>query len=160
MRTNVAALIAGLFVLAFAPAALAQSTAQPVITGYLTTSGCPAGQTSCFVQFGAAGPSGATVITNPLGVTSTQIGSTVTTHGTFQAALAASASRKGCLIVNSSADTEYVFFGATGSATTSNAAPVAAGGAVSCVSGGIVLQDNIAISSQNTDGATYVVVSQ
>lgn len=41
--------------------ALAQSTAQSVVTGYLSTS-CPAGQTVCFVQYGAGG--GSTVAAN------------------------------------------------------------------------------------------------
>ena len=34
----------------------AQSTATPVIPGYLTTSGCPSGYTSCFSQYGAVPP--------------------------------------------------------------------------------------------------------
>lgn len=106
------------------------------------------------------GGSGGATITQPLGVTTTQTGSTVTTHAVFQAALAASATRKGCLIQNTSADIEYIFFGATASATTSNTLQVAAGGSISCVTGGVVLQDNVAISSKTTDGATYVVTSQ
>jgi hypothetical protein len=36
--------------------ASAQSTAQPSQMGYLSTSGCPAGQTVCFVQYGPAIP--------------------------------------------------------------------------------------------------------
>lgn len=47
----------------------AQSTAMPVVSGYLSTSGCPAGQTTCFVQYGpsssgsnpAAAPTGGSV---------------------------------------------------------------------------------------------------
>lgn len=150
-------LLAGLIGICAPSWALAQSTATPVVTGYLTTSGCPVGQTACFVQYGAAGASS---VTQPLGVTSTQIGSTVTTHLTFQSALASSATRKGCLFVNTSADTEYVFFGATGSATTAASIPVVGKGSVSCNGGGIVLTDNVAVTSANTDGATYVVVSQ
>ena len=103
-----------------------------------------------------------TVTTTPLALTTTPTGSTVTTHGTFQSALASSATRKGCLLQNTSADTEYVFFGATGSATTSNSFQVSPnGGTINCAtqSGG-VLTDNIAITSKTTDGATYVVASQ
>lgn len=94
------------------------------------------------------------------GHTTTQTGSTVTTHGTFQAALASSASRKGCMVQNTSADVEYVFFGATGSATTSNSFQLAAGQSISCNAGTTVLTDNVAISSKVTDGATYAVASQ
>lgn len=47
--------------LALAPAAaLAQSTAEPVVPGYLTTIGCRPGFLSCFVPYGPSGPSGAT----------------------------------------------------------------------------------------------------
>ena len=154
--------IALILALLFAPTlAFGQSTATPVVTGYLTTSGCPTGQTVCFVQYGSGGgapPSNVTTI--PLGATSTQIGSTVTTHLTFQSALAAAAGRRGCLFVNTSADKMWVYFGATGSATTSNAIPLPAGQNVSCNAGGIVLTDNVAVTSNATDGATYVVVSQ
>jgi len=93
--------------------------------------------------------------------TTTQAGGTITTHGVFQSALASSATRKGCLLQNTSSETEYVFFGATGSATTSNAFQVAAGNSVSCASpGGLVLTDNIAITSITTDGVKFVVSSQ
>ncbi len=105
----------------------------------------------------------------PTGVTTTPVGGTVTTHGTFQTALASSGTRKGCLVQNTSTDIEYVFFGANGSATTATslalgAASVAGGqgGAISCSVGGLnVATDNIAITSKTADGsATYVVYSQ
>lgn len=100
------------------------------------------------------------LVANP-GYTSTQIGSTVTTHLTFQSALASSSTRHGCLFVNTSADKMWVFFGATGSATTSNAIPLSAGQNISCgLTGGGVATDNMAVTSNATDGATYVVVSQ
>jgi hypothetical protein len=51
MRSFLIALAA----LLFAVPAFAQSTAAPVVTGYLSTVGCPYGQTTCFVQFGAGG---------------------------------------------------------------------------------------------------------
>lgn len=40
---------------------LAQSTAAQVVPGYLTTSGCPSGQTVCFVQYGTTSGPGGTV---------------------------------------------------------------------------------------------------
>lgn len=47
--------------------AFAQSTAQPVVTGYLSSS-CPSGQTVCFVQYGSGGGgSGGTVTQGPQG---------------------------------------------------------------------------------------------
>ena len=96
----------------------------------------------------------------PANYTTTQTGSTVTTHLTFQTALASNASRHGCTITNTSTDTEYVFFGANGSATTSNSLPVAAGGQATCFDGSALGNDNVAITSKTTDGATYVVTSR
>ncbi len=57
-------IIAGILALTLSDAALAQSTATPVVTGYLTSSGCPAGQTTCFVQFGSSGGGGTVTCTN------------------------------------------------------------------------------------------------
>lgn len=102
------------------------------------------------------------------GATSTLAGGTVTTHNVFQQALAANAARKGCLIQNQSTDVEYVFFGATGSATETTSFALgpasvtgSAGGSVSCNFPGVVLTDNIAITSKTADGsATYVVSAQ
>lgn len=44
--------------------ALAQSTAQPVLPGFLTTTGCPSGSTVCYLPYS---------VTNPLPVTSSPI---------------------------------------------------------------------------------------
>lgn len=95
------------------------------------------------------------------GLNTTQVAGTITTHGTFQQALAAKDTRNGCLIQNTSADDEYVFFGPTASATTAKSFKIAAGNAISCAIGGIAdAKDNIAITSGATDGATYVLASQ
>lgn len=52
-------LFAALVALGLAGTASAQNTAQPVITGYLTTSGCPStALTPCFVQYGVGGGGG------------------------------------------------------------------------------------------------------
>ena len=91
---------------------------------------------------------------------STQTGGSITTHLTFQSVAASNTARKGCLLVNTSSDTELVYFGTTGSATSSNTIPVVAGGNISCWTGNIVLTDNIAVTSLTTDGATYVLVIQ
>ncbi len=96
------------------------------------------------------------------GVTSTSGSSTVTTGGTFQSALASNANRKGCLIQNPATATEnlFVFFGATGSATTATSFSLPAGAAMSCATGaGFVLTDNVAITGATT-GHAYILVSQ
>lgn len=95
------------------------------------------------------------------GATTTQTGTTVTTGGTFQSALASSGTRKGCGIFNPPDATEflYVFFGATGSATTSNAIKLAAGQSVSCGAPGIVLTDNVAVTATTT-GHAFQVTAQ
>lgn len=57
MRKLICSILAGAALLV-AGCANAQSSAQPVVTGYLTTSGCTSGVTTCFVQYGAGGGGG------------------------------------------------------------------------------------------------------
>ena len=95
------------------------------------------------------------------GASSTQTGTTVTTHLVWQTALATSATRKGCMIQNNSTDKMWVFFGANGSATSSNSIALLAGQSLNCgTPNGAVANDNIAITSNAVDAAAYVVVSQ
>jgi hypothetical protein len=96
----------------------------------------------------------------PSTATSTQAATTLGSAGTFSSVLASNTSRKGCLVENTSAENEWVYFGATGSATTSNSLKVAAGYAVNCSSGPIVASDNIAVAGSVSSGDTVVVVSQ
>jgi hypothetical protein len=93
-------------------------------------------------------------------LTSTPAALTITTAGTFQSVLAANVNRHGCTIQNTSADTEYVFFGANASATTSNALQLSPGASVSCAGNGVVLTDNVSMTSKVTNGATAVLVWQ
>lgn len=96
----------------------------------------------------------------PQAVTSTTANGAVTAANAFQSALAASPSRKGCAIYNTSANSEMIFLGSPASATTARGIPLPAGGAFNCGSfQGIVLTDQISITSA-TAGSTYVVVSQ
>ncbi|WP_293875547.1 hypothetical protein [Sphingomonas sp. UBA978] len=96
----------------------------------------------------------------PQRATSTTTNGSVATANTFQSALAANATRKGCAIYNNSANAELIFLGAPGSATAANAIPLPAGGAFNCGSfQGIVLTDQISITSA-TVASTFVVVSQ
>lgn len=109
---------------------------------------------------GIGGAHAQTVNTRPYGVTSTVTNGTLTTAGTFQSILAASTARNGCLIFNNNAsDYILVFFGANGSATTSNSIKLLPGQFISCISGGVVLQDNVSATGQNNSD-TYIVVSQ
>jgi hypothetical protein len=96
----------------------------------------------------------------PSTATSTQAATTLGSAGTFSSVLASNTSRKGCLVENTSAENEWVYFGATGSATTANSLKVAAGYAVNCSSGPIVASDNIAVAGSVSSGDTVVVVSQ
>lgn len=77
----------------------AQSTATPVVTGYLSTSGCPSGQTSCFVQYGSTGPPSSVTVT-PASVTGGVTGPTV---GTSSAQALAAGLRIALAIQNVSA---------------------------------------------------------
>lgn len=94
--------------------------------------------------------------------TTTATGGTVTTGGTWQSILAASATRNGCLIQNQSSVTEYVWPGTPGSAPASaglnaggtGAIAVAAGGNITCGALGITISDQISMTSLTT-GASY-----
>jgi hypothetical protein len=95
----------------------AQSTAQPVLPGILTTSGCPPGYTSCFIPYSNS---------NPLPVTATVAPTYYATYATTQVALtsgaatslvAARASRGFLMICNTS--TTDVYLGFTSGVTTS-----------------------------------------
>lgn len=102
-----------------------------------------------------------TVVTTPTGATSTMAGGTTSsTAGTFAVVLPASATRKGCLIQNTSASVLYVYLGAAASATTANSLQVSAGGSFGCQPpGGIVVQDAIAVASAGAS-STYVTAAQ
>jgi hypothetical protein len=102
-----------------------------------------------------------TVVTTAAGVTTTQVGGTTSaTAGTFISALAASSTRKGCLVQNTSGSVMYVYLGLTASATITNSLQVSAGGSFGCTPpGGIVVQDNIAVASAGVSAA-YVVAAQ
>jgi len=94
--------------------------------------------------------------------TATNASSTITTGGAFQSALASNGARKGCLIQNpiSATETLYVYFGATGSATTANSITLGPGAAVSCAVGGLgVATDNVAVEAATT-GHAFVEMSQ
>lgn len=100
------------------------------------------------------------VVTQPAQTVSQNSSSTITTTNTFQSVFAAVTSSRGrssCLIQNNGSHVMYVFFGPIANATT--AASVAlnpgtanvAGDAVSCVSGGIVLTDQVSITGTSGD---------
>lgn len=61
MRRLIYGLLALLFI---STPAFSQSTAQPVVTGYLSASGCPGNQNPCFIQYGSSGGTGGTVTAN------------------------------------------------------------------------------------------------
>lgn len=75
--------------------AAAQPTAAPVVPGYLATSGCPSGQTTCFVQFGSVVP------VSPTAPSATPVaGAAVAVATGTTAVTAVNANAKGCIIVN------------------------------------------------------------
>ena len=85
--------------------------------------------------------------------------STIASTNVFQVALAApSGQRNGCTIQNTGTHVEYVYFGATASATTSNSYQVNPGQMIYCNAGNVVLQDIINITGTSGDG--YIVTSQ
>ena len=92
----------------------------------------------------------------------TNASGTVTTGGSFQAALAASPTRKGCLIQNPVTATEplYVYFG-SGTPTATNSIGLNQGGVATCAigNGSYVAPDAIQLMAATT-GHPYVLNSQ
>lgn len=100
-----------------------------------------------------------TITTAPGPVTTTTTNSTVSVTNTFQAALAASGTRKACLLQNTGTHVEYVYYGTIGSATTSNAFQINPGQTISCATtNGLVLTDAVNITGTAGDG--YIVTNQ
>lgn len=108
------------------------------------------------------------VVTSPSQAGSANVSSTVTSTSVFQLIIDRPASgrpRQGCLIQNNGSNNEYVFFGPTASATTSNSFVLVPpstgvqGGSISCASfAGGVLQDQVSVSG--TSGDAFVAAYQ
>lgn len=87
---------------------------------------------------------------------STNRSGTVTTGGSFQSVLAASTTRKGCLIENPTTATEplLVYIGTSGaSQATGTSYTLPPGGTFSCASGNLVISDAISVSATTTGHA-------
>ncbi len=108
---------------------------------------------------GGGGSGGAAVI----GVRTLQTtGATSATGGTYTMALAAAGAvlRRGCTIQNTSAATEYVFFGPSPPTGLAAGLAVAAGTPLDCAHGGVVVaQDTVWIAAAGA-GASYVLLAQ
>jgi hypothetical protein len=91
---------------------------------------------------------------------STVTNGSVATANTFQSALAASSTRNGCLLQNTSANTLLVFLGSAGSATSANSLQIGAGGTLNCRNpGGLIVTDEISVTS-TVQGTTFVLAVQ
>ncbi len=108
---------------------------------------------------GAVTVTSGSVTTSPAGAASTQAAGTVTLGATFQTALAASSTRLGCTIQNTSTHTMYVFVGTLGSATTGNSYQVPPNGTFACNAGPIVLTGAVNLTTSTT-ADTFVVANQ
>lgn len=95
------------------------------------------------------------VTTQPYGTSTHNDSGTIAATGTYQAIWTQSSNtrgRAGCTVQNLSASNNmFVFFGATASALTPSSVKLAPGQSVSCVNGGIVLQDTVAITGTSGD---------
>jgi hypothetical protein len=112
---------------------------------------------------------GTPVTTNPAAVLSNNGSGTITATNVFQSVYAATsvaAPRKGCLVMNTSTDRQWVYFGPIASATKATAIPLepasatnAAGGSLNCATAaGGALQDQISITGTISD--TFVAMQQ
>lgn len=105
------------------------------------------------------------VTTFPLGQTSTNASSTILVSNTFQQLFASNTSRRGCLVQNTGVNVMYVYVGAIAGATVAKSYPLAPatavanpGGFFSCLSGTIVITDQISIRGTAAD--TFTATSQ
>lgn len=117
----------------------------------------------CLNSLGQAVPVGPSCAngspTTPAGVTST-MATAAPTAGMFSSLLAASTSRKGCTIQNIGTTLGYIYFGANGSATTSNSFQLPVSGSISCNNvNGTVLQDNVS-GTCGSGTCAFIVSSQ
>jgi hypothetical protein len=107
-------------------------------------------------------PSEAVRDTNPMPVkaqrgTATITNGTITTGNTYQTVLAASATRKGCIIQNRSGSAMRLFIGPVANALDVKALDIIAGEKWNCSLHGLVLTDEIALTASASGGAFVVV---
>lgn len=96
---------------------------------------------------------------SPQGATTTVTAGTIAVTNTFQAALAASTTRKGCLLQNKGSNVMYVYFGVIGSATTPLGIELSNRSSITCGTyGNIVATD--AVNVTGTAGDQFVVTNQ
>lgn len=120
---------------------------------------CPGTSASNPLYVSGGGSSSSTVI----GVTTLQTtGATSASGSTYTVALPAAGAvlRRGCTIQNTSAATEYVFFGPNQPTGLASGLAVAAGTPLDCAHGGVVVaQDTVWIASAGAS-ASYVLLAQ
>lgn len=107
----------------------------------------------------SSGQLSVTATTSPSTATTTMAtGAPIAT--VFSSILAANTTRKGCLVQNLSQSLAYVYFGATGSASTSNSFTVPVNGTISCTTyNGVSLTDNVAATCA-TGTCSFIIASQ
>lgn len=93
------------------------------------------------------------VVTQPAGVVSYNLSSTIAVTDTFQSIFLASTGatgRIGCTVINYGAATMWVYFGAIADATKAKSIQLSTGQAVYCNNGGIILKDQVSITGTAT----------
>lgn len=101
--------------------------------------------------------SGGTVTATQQTGTTTEAKVTIAVTNTYQQALAASATRKGCTIQNNGTHIGYVFFGSVPADTTTSF-QLQPGQPISCSGGSVLLTDAVQITG--TAGDIFVVANQ
>lgn len=96
-------------------------------------------------------PALAVAQTAPFTKTSRNVSSTIAVTNTFQSVLSETRGRASCMVQNNGSNSMYVYFGAIASATLANSVKLAAGQAVSCTAGGVVLTDQVSITGTSAD---------
>lgn len=121
---------------------------------------CPGTSASNPLYVSGGGGSGGGTVS---GVTTLQTaGTTSAVVGTYTVALAAAgtALRRGCTIQNTSTATEYAFFGPSQPTALAVGLAIAAGTALDCAHGGVVVAQDAVWIASGAAGSSYVLLAQ
>lgn len=146
--------------------AMAQTIGQNVVPGFMSpagSNGCPT-TNACFVPYsgtnplpvtGSGGGSPLDVTTNPVVLTPTNRGGTLTTGNTAQNAMASNASRKAWCIQNDPAETETLYVRTSGTASSTAADAALVPGAQACNTPSTIVTATVSVVASDTGHRWY-----
>lgn len=92
-----------------------------------------------------------TVRTQPFGARTSVLSGSIAVTDVFQSIQAANTNRLGCFIQNKGTHDMWVYFGPVASATEDTSAKVPSGSTINCISGGLIVVDQVSITGTSAD---------